>query len=72
MPSNSIHSYVEFMNKNLFDYIDIPKQNIHIPDGTISADQVDKFCLAYEKTIEDYGGIDTTIGDWPYWSYWIQ
>lgn len=61
MPSNSIHSYVEFMNKNLFDYIDIPKQNIHIPDGTISADQVDKFCLAYEQAIEDYGGIDIQL-----------
>ena len=61
MHANSIHSYVEFMNKNLFDYIDIPKQNIHIPDGTINADQVDKFCLAYEQAIEDYGGIDIQL-----------
>ena len=61
MSANSIHSYVEFMNKNLFDYIDIPKQNIHIPDGTLKPECVNEFCLAYEQAIEDCGGIDIQL-----------
>ena len=37
MDPKSIHSYVEFMHKNFFDHIDMPKENIHnysiIPDS---------------------------------------
>ena len=42
MEPDSIHSYVEFMYKNLFDHIDIPKKNIHIPDGIIKKDKIKK------------------------------
>ena len=52
MQPDSIHSYVEFMNKNLFDHIDILKKNIHIPDGTISYDSHHSYCESYEQSIE--------------------
>ena len=61
MNPQSIHSYVEFMHKNLFDHIDIPKENIHIPDGTIAADEIDDYCKSYEETIETLGGIDIQL-----------
>ena len=61
MDPQSIHSYVEFMHKNLFDHIDIPKENIHIPDGTIAADEIDDYCKSYEETIESLGGIDIQL-----------
>jgi len=54
-------SYVHFMNEYLFDHIDIKKENIHIPDGTISMDQMENFCEEYEKKIDDYGGIDIQL-----------
>ncbi|MCH1471963.1 MAG: 6-phosphogluconolactonase, partial [Flavobacteriaceae bacterium] len=52
MDPESIHSYVEFMHKNLFDHIDIPKENIHIPDGTVAPDKIDDYCKSYEEAIE--------------------
>src|SRR6478735_8544387 len=35
MQPDSIQSYVRFMGEHLFNHIDIPKKNIHIPDGTL-------------------------------------
>jgi glucosamine-6-phosphate deaminase len=61
MDPQSIHSYVEFMHKNLFDHIDIPKENIHIPDGTIAPEEIDDYCKSYEETIESLGGIDIQL-----------
>jgi len=54
-------SYNRFMREQLFDHIDIPKENINIPDGTVSLDGVYESCLDYEKRIEEAGGIDLQI-----------
>jgi glucosamine-6-phosphate deaminase len=61
MPPDSIQSYVRFMKEYLFDHIDIPKENINIPDGTIPRDEIANFCRQYEAKIESYGGIDLQI-----------
>ncbi|MGB5819714.1 MAG: glucosamine-6-phosphate deaminase [Saonia sp.] len=61
MESDSIHSYVRFMNEHLFDHIDIPKKNINIPDGTLDQESLRSFCDTYEKKIVDAGGIDIQI-----------
>ncbi len=58
---NSQQSYVRFMNEYLFDHIDIPKENINIPDGTLEMTEVKAFCEAYEKKIDLYGGIDIQL-----------
>lgn len=55
------NSYVHFMNKHLFDYIDIDKDNIHIPDGSVSEDNIDEYCETYEQTIRACGGIDIQL-----------
>src|SRR5262245_46174297 len=41
---DSLQSYVRFMNEHLFNHIDIPKANIHIPDGTLPKDKIADFC----------------------------
>ncbi|WP_431844428.1 glucosamine-6-phosphate deaminase [Pedobacter anseongensis] len=61
MRANSAQSYVTFMNENLFDYIDINRTNIHIPDGTLNKEQIEAFCLSYEKKINEYKGLDIQI-----------
>ena len=61
MEPHSLQSYVRFMNEHLFDHVDIPKKNIHIPDGTLSPDQVKTYCDHYESLIAQYGGIDIQI-----------
>lgn len=49
------------MHHHLFDHIDIDPKNIHIPDGTLEGDEIDKFCRDYEKAIDAAGGIDLQI-----------
>jgi len=61
MRPNALQSYVRFMKEHLFDHIDIDPKNIHIPDGTLSVEEVPHYCKAYEKAIEDAGGIDIQL-----------
>ncbi len=61
MQPNSPQSYVQFMNENLFDHINIPRQNVHVPDGTLDKDEVEKYCLNYERKIEKAGGLDFQV-----------
>jgi glucosamine-6-phosphate deaminase len=58
---DSLQSYVRFMKEHLFNHIDIPKKNIHIPDGTLPKEKVQDFCIQYEKKIETLGGIDLQV-----------
>jgi glucosamine-6-phosphate deaminase len=53
-------SYHTFMYNNLFDHIDIPRENIHILDGN-AADLI-RECAAYEEKIKAFGGIDLFLG----------
>lgn len=61
MEPNSIQSYVRFMDENLFNHIDVPRENIHVPDGTLAKENIPEYCLAYEQKIEKFGGIDLQI-----------
>ena len=58
MEKNDIESYHYFMHEHLFNHIDILPQNIHIPDGTISSDEIYQYCVDYELMIKDVGGLD--------------
>lgn len=58
---DALQSYVRFMNEYLFDLVDIPKQNIHIPNGTLDKRNVLEFCQQYEQKIKDFGGLDLQI-----------
>lgn len=61
MAPEAQQSYVRFMREYLFDHIDILKENIHIPDGTIPVAEIDAYCLQYEKLMVQYGGIDIQL-----------
>ena len=52
-------SYRRFMNENLFEYINIKRENTHVPDGM--AEDVPTACAAYEQAIADAGGIDLQV-----------
>ena len=56
-----LQSYVRFMREHLFDFVDIPARNIHIPDGAIPRDRVSAFCESYERAIAHAGGIDIQL-----------
>lgn len=57
----SLQSYVRFMHEHLFDHIDIPADQVNIPDGTVPRDQVADYCREYEQKIQDAGGLDLQI-----------
>jgi glucosamine-6-phosphate deaminase len=51
-------SYRYFMDKNLFDLIDIPKENTNVPCGL---DMTDEKAAEYDRRIEAAGGIDLQL-----------
>lgn len=61
MQPTADQSYVTFMNRNLFDHIDIPTENINIPDGTLPISEITAYCEAYEQRISSYGGLDIQL-----------
>jgi glucosamine-6-phosphate deaminase len=61
MAPDNMHSYHRFMWENLFDHVDIPKANVHIPRGNVPREQVDDMCREYEAAIARAGGIDFQI-----------
>ncbi len=61
MQADSLQSYVTYMREYLFDHVNIPKDNIHIPDGTLPKEKIISFCKQYEEKIENLGGLDLQI-----------
>ena len=57
-PDND-QSYRYFMNYHLFDKVNIDKNNTYVPDG--QAEDTVAFGAAYDKHIEELGGVDLQI-----------
>ncbi len=58
---DNVQSYWYFMHEHLFNHVDIPAENIHIPDGMVAEDKVFEFCQQYEMAIQQAGGIDIQV-----------
>ena len=52
-------SYHAFMLDNLFSKVNVPAENIHIPDGM--AKDSSEQCKSYEEAIRNAGGIDLQL-----------
>lgn len=61
MEPTSRNSYVSYMKEYFFRHVNIPDENIHIPDGTLQRNEIIEFCEAYEKKIDELGGLDIQI-----------
>ncbi|WP_226894971.1 glucosamine-6-phosphate deaminase [Luteolibacter marinus] len=61
IPADDPNSFRTFMFEQLFDHIDLPVPNIHIPDGTIETGEIESYCAGYEAAIAAAGGIDLQI-----------
>jgi len=59
LPPGHEQSYRYFMDKNLFDNVNIPKENTHLPDGM--APDLEAMCAAYEEAVGNAGGIDIQL-----------
>jgi glucosamine-6-phosphate deaminase len=58
---DQLQSYHRWMFENFFDHVNIPRKNVHLPDGTVPLDDVDEHCRRYEDAIARAGGIDVQL-----------
>jgi glucosamine-6-phosphate deaminase len=54
-------SYRRWMQETFFDHVNIPAQNVHVPDGTVRPEDAEEYCQRYEQKIRRAGGIDLQI-----------
>lgn len=52
-------SYYYFMHHNLFDHVNLPAENLHLPNG-MEPDS-DKECRRYSELIRSMGGVDLQL-----------
>lgn len=52
-------SYHYYMNKNLYDHINMPKNNIHLPKGNVK--NLEEAAKQYDIDMEEAGGIDVQL-----------
>ena len=57
-PDND-QSYRYFMDHHLFNYVNIKKENVHIPSGEMKNPAVE--CKEYDEMVEKDGGIDLQL-----------
>jgi len=60
IPPSHPQSFHSLMQQHFFSHVNIPRNSIHIPDGTITRDY-DAYCEGYEQAIRDAGGIDLQL-----------
>lgn len=58
MDKDNIQSYYQFMHEHLFNHVNIPLENINIPDGKVSNEDLHQYCIDYEMKIKSFGGLD--------------
>mgnify|MGYP001216098325 CR=1 FL=1 len=56
---NHPQSYRHYMNEHLFRHVDVPPENIHIPDGT--ATDLAEECRRYDRLLDQAGPIDLQL-----------
>lgn len=59
LPPDNTNSYHHYMFSNLFNHINIKRENIYIPDGMAS--DIERECSEYEERILSKGGIDLQV-----------
>jgi glucosamine-6-phosphate deaminase len=61
MIKENIQSYYYFMHQYLFDHVDILAQNVHLPNGKVSPEELHQYCIDYEQKIAENGGVDLQL-----------
>ena len=61
MRPGSFHSYHRYMREHLFDHVNIPPDQRHIPRGDVPEGEVEAHCTEYERRIREAGRIDFQI-----------
>jgi glucosamine-6-phosphate deaminase len=59
LPAEHPQSYISYMNEHLFSHVDIPREHIHIPDGTAPDPLAE--CRRYDEALARAGRIDLQL-----------
>ena len=59
LPPDNEGSYRYYMNKHLFNRINVDLRNTHLPNGMVG--DLDWECERYERQIKEFGGIDLQL-----------
>ncbi len=59
--ADRLQSYRRWMHEHFFKFVNIPTENIFIPDGMTPVDKLDEHCREYELAIQRAGGIDIQL-----------
>jgi glucosamine-6-phosphate deaminase len=61
LESNRPQSFHRWIHDHFFNHVNIPKENINIPDGMIAAEKVEQHCEEYEQKIGAAGRLDLVL-----------
>ena len=59
IPATDKNSYYTFMHENLFNFIDVKEENVHVPNG--NPENAEEYCASYDESIKAAGGIDIQV-----------
>lgn len=59
IPATDKNSYYTFMHENLFNFIDVLEDNVHVPNG--NPENAEEYCDSYDESIKNAGGIDIQV-----------
>lgn len=58
---DQLQSYHRWMHDHFFRHVNVPAENIHIPEGLTPSADIEDYCRRYEDAIERAGGIDVQL-----------
>ena len=61
LPTSHPASFRQTMAERLFDHVDLPPENAHLPDGELHESQIESRCAEYERSIAAARGIDLQL-----------
>lgn len=61
IPADSLQSYRRWIHDHFLSQVNVPAENIHIPDSGVAPDQVEASCQDYEARIAAAGGLDLVL-----------
>lgn len=61
LANDALQSYHRWMHEHFFRHVNVPQENIHIPNGGTPLEAIEAHCREYEQEIERAGGIDILL-----------
>lgn len=56
-----LQSYHRWVHEKFVDHVNLPPENLHVPDGLVAPEDITAYCRQYEAAIERAGGIDVLL-----------